>query len=77
MAVKARFFVQSVKMNGMQGNPEYRQWEVSMLPAYGPGNESWAKATPGGSITLVIDNPDAAQQFKPGQYVDLMMQAEG
>ena len=32
----------------------------------GPGNESWAKYTPGGEVKLTITNPAAYEQFRPG-----------
>lgn len=45
---------------------------VSLRAATGPGNESWSKWTPAGSLAITINNPDACGKFKPGKnyYID-------
>ena len=42
------------------------QNSVRLQPVMGPGNESWSKYTPGGSIEMTINNPEALEQFKLG-----------
>jgi hypothetical protein len=48
--------------------------EITMGAVYGssPEDRSFAQATPQGEITFRLDNPDLAEEFKPGQayYVD-------
>lgn len=68
MAVKAKFYVESVTDRTSQGST-YKAREVRLTPAYGQGNEDWCAATPSGEMRLQIDNEAAAAQFKPGQYV--------
>lgn len=34
----------------------------------GEENKTWAKYTPGGSINMSIDNPDASALFENGKY---------
>jgi hypothetical protein len=46
---------------------ESGQEQVSFQAAYGPGNESWAKATPSGEIKMSISNPEACGKFEPGK----------
>jgi hypothetical protein len=45
---------------------------ITLHAVYGKENESWAKATPGGNVTMTITNPDAYEQFKLGEtyFVD-------
>jgi hypothetical protein len=48
--------------------------EITMSAVYGGSkeNESFAQATPSGTITFQLDNPALADEFKPGKayYVD-------
>lgn len=50
--------------------------EITLSAQYDDGlskeNASFAKATPTGTITFQLDNPELAEAFKPGQvyYVD-------
>lgn len=45
---------------------------IELFPVSDPVNKAWATATPGGQVTLTINNPDAKGHFKPGgfYYVD-------
>lgn len=47
---------------------------VSLFPVCDDENRSWAKYTPGGSVTLYINNPAAQGRFKVGQtyFVDFV-----
>lgn len=71
MSVRAKCVVQYVQDFG-------RVKEVKLVPVTPnaddniPENERFHKYTPNGSITLTIDNPAAAEQFKPQHtyYVD-------
>ena len=47
--------------------------EVKLNVVYAPDgvneeDRNFTKATPSGTITMRIDNPEAAIQFKPGKY---------
>jgi len=46
--------------------------EVTLSPVNDPANKTWAKYTPGGSVKLTINNPEAFEQFKIGEtfFVD-------
>jgi len=48
------------------------QVKVELTPVMDSGNSTWSKWTPGGSIQLTITNPEAYEQFKPGEtyFVD-------
>lgn len=66
MAVNAKFTVRERKQHYTDG-----PIEVVLRPDYGtaaePKNGEWAKATPSGTITMVIDNPAASDQFELGR----------
>lgn len=69
--VRAKFVVQSVKAYAYGGR------EVSASTVTGgssdiPENQRFHKATPSGTITMMVDNPTAAEVFQPGTefYVD-------
>jgi hypothetical protein len=66
MTVTAKFTVRAAETK-YEGGPVH----VRLTPDYGtaeaPKNAEWAKATPSGEITMVIDNPAAAEQFTPGR----------
>lgn len=64
MSVRAKFrCVETKKSDHGYGS---RQNTVVLRPVSGPGNESWAAATPGGEISMNINNPEALDQFKLG-----------
>lgn len=70
MSVRAKFVVQSNKVNGDMA-------EIILHPVYGNGdpdheNTKFYKYTPAGNISLGCVNPDASKQFVVGQsfYVD-------
>lgn len=46
--------------------------EVTLTPVAGEENKTWAKYTPGGSVKLSINNPEAFAAFKIGEtfFVD-------
>jgi hypothetical protein len=54
------------------GTTSQETHEVTLTPVAGEENKTWAKYTPGGSIKLTINNPDAFNQFAIGQtfFVD-------
>ena len=68
MAVRAKFRCQSVKSYGtaLPANIEFS----AVADASTPENERFTKYTPGGQLTLTVDNP--AVTFVPGQdyYLD-------
>lgn len=70
--VKAKFKVEKVVQHAY--NPAGR--EITMTAAYGTEGEnaSWSKATPSGTLNMIIDNPDAAVQFSAGDYVYLTLE---
>lgn len=74
MAVRGKFRCQfeTHKRWGSGGDCEQRSYEFSAV--YDDGNEEnqkFAKATPNGQLTVMVDNP--AVVFKPGKfyYLDL------
>lgn len=70
MSIKAKFYVESVRETGYCGTKNPGR-EVELAPVTGgesasEEDRSFAAATPGGKITLFVDNPDCADAFKPG-----------
>lgn len=69
MQVKAKFQVQLITKH--QGGAQ----TVSMAPVIGGSdeNKSWSQYTPSGKLEMYITNPDAYNQFEPGDefYVTL------
>lgn len=61
MTVQAKFKCESVL------HTEGEQVQVALRAAYGPGNESWSKLTPSGSMMMTITNPALINYFKPGR----------
>lgn len=58
MSVQAKFYVAELAQTGAE------QKKITMRPVTrGEENKTWAKWTPGGEITLYVNNPDAAAQF--------------
>ena len=68
MAVRAKFQCSSV-VPTPSDSPAYTCKTVHLHAVYGDGkaNESWSKATPNGSLSMTITNPDALSQFVPGK----------
>jgi hypothetical protein len=71
--VRAKFTVNTNKDNGST-DPAYKGSEINLSAVYSgsPENEAFFKMTPGGNITLVTVNPEAAKQFVVGteMYID-------
>ena len=70
--VRAKFCVRSVEH--FSTSPD-GQKQVRLFAVYDTTTEEnrrYAKATPSGEITMLIDNPPAVEQFQPGKtfYVD-------
>jgi hypothetical protein len=68
MTVQAKFYVVGVTP-GIQASEATVPATHVRLEAVttGDGNQDWAKYTPSGHIQMVINNPEAAAQFQPGQ----------
>jgi len=69
--VRAKFVVQSVKAYAYGG----KEIEASAVTGGSneiPENQRFHKATPSGTIKMMVDNPPAAEVFVPGMefYVD-------
>lgn len=64
LRVRAKFRVVSVEDTGETKH-------VKLIAATGPGNESWSRWTPAGTIQMSITNPAASSQFKPGDDFEL------
>ena len=73
MGVRAKFYVESVALSADQGQKESTN-NVVLKAAMGDDNKEWTKWTPSGSIQMQINNPAAVEQFKPGQYVDVLFE---
>lgn len=41
---------------------------VKLQAVSDPANKTWAKYTPGGSVELTIDNPEAYEAFELGKF---------
>ena len=68
--IRAKFQCCNVEPTGFGGS------KVTLLPIWDytiPEDERFLKATPSGELTMVIDNPIAVEQLKPGKnfYLDL------
>lgn len=67
MSVRAKFQVQSIK--SMHWSKTHK--EIILAPQYDtsiPEDRRYATATPSGSITLMVDNPAAAEQLELGKF---------
>lgn len=64
MAVVARMFVQEISLFAY--NPQAKTVKLQVV-SRGEENKEWSAATPSGSVTLVINNTAAAEQFELGQ----------
>jgi hypothetical protein len=75
---KMRCQSKTVLAKGSLTEKGYATSIVEFFPAYGPGNESWSKHTPSGSIKLSITNQEAMDAFEIGEYyfVDFAVAAE-
>jgi len=77
MSIRAKFRCTQVKrIQSCNPDGTYPQVseEVQLLAVYGDVNAKWAKWTPSGSITMLINNPDTQGKFKPEQcyYLDFI-----
>ena len=68
MSVRAKFRVISVEDFGYTKKVKLSPVQADDIPE----NQKFHKYTPSGSLEMSIDNPPAADQFKPGKdfYVD-------
>lgn len=71
--VRAKFIV-NVNKDNESTDEQYRGSEIHMQAVYSgsPENEAFFKMTPGGNISLITVNPEAAKQLIVGReyYVD-------
>lgn len=75
MSVRAKFRVTAVTTSasnygGNAGTVETKAVKLSAVSD--PANVNWSKYTPGGEISMNINNPAAFEQFEPGKcyFVD-------
>lgn len=70
MSVTAKFRVTGIVLSpygGWNGQPKTVSREVRMIPVQG---EPFGSATPSGQLTMMICNPEAADQFEiEGEYL--------
>ncbi len=77
MRAKMRCDAITENRQGAEGTPSEKYAETVMLsPVYGvdgSANAEWSKATPSGSLTMTITNPEAWGKLKAGAFyfVDL------
>lgn len=65
MPIRAKFYCSQVSKFADGGE------SVQLHAANGKketANAQWAKWTPGGNLTMTINNPDAQGMFKPGGF---------
>lgn len=74
MAVRAKFIVSKVAKMRTHNTQSPLGYEVTMHPVTGGSDEDKAfwQATPSGELRMSVLNPDAGQQFEPGDayYLD-------
>ena len=71
MAVSARFKCHGITDFGSEAEPGKT---INMSPVTtGPGNESYSKWTPSGSMSMSITNPGAFDQFEVGAEYDILI----
>lgn len=58
--VRAKFKVLSVAQHEGDGRT------IQLSAVSGDENKTWSKWTPSGSLSMFVNNPDAYDQFKPG-----------
>lgn len=68
MAVSAR-----MKVTSIVGSDSYKSVNMNAVYSSDPSdpNYSFSQATPAGSVSLSITNPDAFNEFYEGQVVDI------
>lgn len=70
MNVRAKFRVTNVtKMCAAYNETPVESASVKLNAVTSEANKSWSKWTPGGEITMQINNPAALEQFQPGAFV--------
>jgi hypothetical protein len=77
--VRAKFYVIEVAETayGPGTKPvEQKRVRMTAVTSDSEENKSWSKWTPSGSLEMVINNPAAYEQFKPGQVVFLTLEPE-
>lgn len=72
MALKARFFVESVQDQYGDAR-EVRMRAVAVGEA--SANAAWSKRLPSGSILMTITNPEAFGEFTEGQEINVEFSA--
>lgn len=65
MNVTSRFKVNKVTHHAV--TPGQTHAVVELVAVSGPGNETWSKFTPSGSIQISITNPAAVEALKIGE----------
>lgn len=71
-ALRAKFRVSDVTPNP-GGEGEFARLEAVYSDDPANPNHEWSKYTPGGQLTMTVNNPNAVGFFKPGQeyYLDI------
>lgn len=70
MSVIAKFSCQSVTDFGAS-----KEITLAAVHSDNGENKSWSKYTPSGKLVMTITNPEAFEQFKPGQSYYLTFKA--
>jgi hypothetical protein len=68
MSVRAKFQVTQISQSTAWGNGPHETSEVTMNAVSGEANKTWSKWTPGGTLKMQINNPEALNQFKIGEF---------
>lgn len=64
MKIRAKMVVADVKPLEYDPNGPGRQVRLEAQYSSTPEDNSWARATPAGSINLTVDNPESAAEFE-------------
>lgn len=60
--------IEVTESSSSYGGPPVESKRVKLSAVADEANKSWSKWTPGGDVSLTINNPDAFAQFKVGEF---------
>jgi hypothetical protein len=66
--VRAKVVCTEITKRTTWGGGAHESDEVTLSPVSDDANKTWSKWTPGGSFKMLVNNPEALNQFKIGQH---------